>query len=449
MQVLTQQNKDGSAVTECYQRSLEFPRVKRRRIEVNFDGGDITSDGGVVLLREIDRRLGLTKALDRAIDDARVQGRCEHKQLNLLRQRIYGLASGYEDLNDHEFLRYDPALQTAVDADKALGSAPTLCRLEARASRETAVRIHEVLVEQFIASFDKPPRKLILDFDATDNPIHGDQVGKYFHRFYDHYCFLPLYVFCGHQLLVSYLRPASVGAAHNSGAILALLVKRLRQEWPRVQIVFRGDAGFCNPLILSWCDRHKVDYVVGIAQNSRLLAASEGTRGSAQALYELNGRKQQLFSEFRYAARSWSRERRVIVKAEHNAKGANPRFVVTSLQQRAEYIYRKAYCARGDMENRIKEQQLLFSGRTSCHQWWSNQFRLLLAGLAYTLVERMRHLALARTSFAKAQVDTIRLKLLKIGGVVLRNTRRVRLMLSSAYPYKAVFVEAATTLNTS
>ena len=230
----------------------------------------------------------------------------------------------------------------------------------------------------------------------------------------------------------------------------ALLVKRLRQAWPKVKIVLRGDSGFCKPMILAWCDRNQVDYVVGIAKNSRLLTLSEGTRSTAQSLYKVTGKKQRWFSELRYAARSWKRrKRRVVVKAEHSAQGPNPRFVVTSLPQGPDYIYSKMYCARGDMENRIKEQQLLFSGRTSCHKWWPNQFRLLLSGCAYTLVERLRSLALQGTELAKAQVNTIRLKLFKIGGVVIRNTRRVKLMLSSAYPYKALFVHAATTLNSS
>ena len=437
-------------MTECYQSSLELPRVKRRKVEVNFEGGEVTSDGGIMLLRSVDLRIGLTKALDRAIEDPRVRGRCEHSQLSLLRQRIYAMAAGYEDLNDHGALSGDTVFQTAIGADRVLSSAPTLCRLEQRADRATAVAMHEVLVDQFIRSFTTVPKQLILDFDATDNPIHGDQVGKYFNGFYDGYCFLPLYVFCDHQLLVSYLRPASCGAAHHAGAVLALLVKRLRQAWPQVRIIFRGDSGYCKPMILAWCDRNNVDYVVGIAKNSRLISLSESTRVAAETFFELTREKQRLFSEFYYSAGSWKRrKRRVVVKAEHNVQGANPRFVVTSLQQSARYIYTKIYCARGDMENRIKEQQLLFSGRTSCHEWWPNQFRLLLSGYAYTLVERLRTLALNNTSLAKAQVNTIRLKLFKIGGVVLRNTRRVKIMLSSAYPHQALFVHAATEINTS
>lgn len=428
---------------------MEFSRVKRRKVEVNFDGGEVTSDGGAVLIREVDRKIGLTKALDKVIKDPRQRGKCEHSQLSMLRQRVYGLACGYEDLNDHDSLRHDTAFQTAVECERALSSSPTLCRLEQRADRETVVNMHRVLVEQFIQSFEKAPKELVLDFDATDNPIHGDQVGKHFNAYYDSYCFLPLYVFCGHQLLVSYLRPASRGGAHHASAVLALLVRRLRQEWPKVKIIFRGDSGFCNPLILGWCDRNRVDYVVGIAKNKRLMSQAEGTRTMAEGLFELTGKKQRLFSEFRYAAGSWRCERRVVVKAEHCAQGANPRFVVTSLTQSAKHIYTKTYCIRGDMENRIKEQQLLFSGRTSCHEWWSNQFRLLLSGLAYTLVERIRHFALDGTELANAQVNTIRLKLLKVGGVVVKNSRKVKIMLSSAFACKALFNQVANALNSS
>lgn len=436
-------------MTECYQRQIELPPVKRRKVIIDFEGGDITSDGGIQALREVDRKAGVTKALNKALTDSRVQGRCEHSQLKLLRQRIYAIAAGYEDLNDHGTLCGDVAFQTAVETDRPLSSPATLCRLEQRADRDAAAAMHEVLIDQFIGSFAKAPRQLILDFDATDNPVHGDQVGKYFNGFYDGYCFLPLYVFCNHKLLASYLRPASRGAAHHAGAILVLLVKRLRQCWPKVKIVFRGDSGFCKPSILAWCDRNQVDYIVGFAQNSRLLSLSEGSRFSAKSCYELSRNKQRFFSEFRYAARSWKRDRRILVKAEHNHLGANTRFVVTSLMQSAKYLYDKVYCARGDMENRIKEQQLLFSERTSCHEWWPNQFRLLLSGFAYTLIERLRQMALRGTELAKAQVDTIRLKLIKIGGVVLRNTRTVRIMLSSTYPHKDLFSQAMTRLNSS
>ena len=434
-------------MTKRYQKAPSFAPVKRRKIEVTFNGGEITSDGGVLLLREIDRRIGLTRQLDKTLHDPRWQSLIVHSQLTLLRQRIYGLAAGYEDLNDQTALRQDTAFQTCVGQDKLLGSAATLCRLEQRASHDAAWRMHEVLVEQFIASHKDAPRRLILDFDATDDPVHGEQVGRHFNAYYDHYCFLPLYVFCGKQLLVSYLRPASRGGAFQAGAVLKCLVERLRQAWPKVQIIFRGDSAFAIPRILSWCERHRVDYIVGLAKNRALLAHSAGLHTLAELCFNLESQKQVLFADFPYAAGSWHRTRRIIAKAEHSDKGANPRFLVTSLGQTPQYLYQAIYCARGDMENRIKEQQYLFSDRTSCHAWWPNQFRLLLSGMAYTLVESLRRLALKGTELAHAQVNTIRLKLFKIGGVVIRNTRRVKLLLSNAYPYRTLFQQVAAALN--
>jgi hypothetical protein len=434
-------------VAKRYQKAPAFSPVKRRQVEVDFSGGEVTSDGGVMLLREVDRQIGLTKQLDKALPDTRNPTLIVHKQLTLLRQRIYGLAAGHEDLNDHTALRRDTVFQTSVEQDDVLASASTLCRLENRASHMAAFRMHEVLLEQFIASHKEAPRRLVLDFDATDDPVYGEQIGRHFNAYYDHYCFLPLYVFCGKQLLVGYLRPASRGGAHHAGAVLKLLVERLRQAWPDVQIIFRGDSGFAIPRILNWCERHRVDYVVGIAKNSVLLEKSRAWHRLAETAFTLERKKQVLFSEFYYAARSWPAQRRIIVKAEHSEQGSNPRFLVTSLAQTPKYLYQEIYCARGDMENRIKEQQLLFSDRTSCHDWWPNQFRLLLSGMAYTLMEALRRLALQGTDLATAQVDTLRLKLIKIGGVVTRNTRRVKIMLSSACPYQALFHHVVRALN--
>jgi hypothetical protein len=434
-------------VTKRYQNSGTFSPVQRRKVEVDFSGGDVTSDGGILLLSEVDRHLGLTKAIDKVIPDPRNPELIVHKQLTLLRQRIFALAAGYEDLNDHSALRQDVAFQTGVGQDATLASAPTLCRLENRTQKTTAFELHQVLVEKFLASFRKPPHRLVLDFDATDCTVHGEQMGRHFSKYYDNYCFLPLYVFCGTQLLVGYLRPASRGAAYHAGAVLKLLVERLRQAWPHVQIILRGDSGFAIPRILSWCERNQVDYIVGLAKNKVLLKRSERIHGLAEACYGVEKKKQILFSDFHYAAKSWNNERRIIVKAEHSEQGSNPRFLITSLMQEPQYLYEKMYCMRGNMENRIKEQKCLFADRTSCHEWWPNQFRLLLSGMAYTLVDALRRMALQGTELANAQVDTIRLKLFKIGGVVIRNTRRVRIMLSSAYPYQAIFSQAATILN--
>jgi hypothetical protein len=424
---------------DCNDELFVFPSFDRRKIEAGFQGGEVSSDGGVMLLREADRRLGLTRALDAALPDPRAPELITHAQVDLLRQRIYGLALGYEDLNDHDTLRHDLAWQSAVERDQALGSSPTLCRLEARASRRSAVAMHAVLLEKFIASFAAAPAELVLDFDATDDRIHGLQEGRFFHGYYGDWCFLPLYVFCGEQLLVSYLRPSNIDAARHAPAILKLLVARLRQAWPQVRIIFRGDSGFCRWKMLRWCERHGVDYLVGLAKNTRLLALASDLLQHAAAGHAQSQDKQRLFGWLDYAAGTWDRPRRVIAKAEHSDQGSNPRFVVTSLPGEAQTIYDEVYCARGEMENRIKEQQLgLFADRTSCHGWWANQLRLLLSSAAYVLLETIRRIGLRGTELGKAQAATIRLKLLKIGTVIVRNTRRIRLLFTNAYPYASL-----------
>lgn len=434
-------------MTECYQRTFEFPRVNRRVVEASFSGGDITSNGGVLLLRQADHRLGLSEAITSALNDPRRAASCDHDQLALVRQRVYALALGYEDLNDHQQLRHDVAMQTAVQRERSLASSPTLCRFENRADRDTAWRLHEVLVDQFIASFKHRPKELILDFDATDDAVHGEQEGRFFHGYYNHYCFLPLYVFCGHQLLVSYLRPSDIDGAKHSWAILSVLVKRLRQVWPSVRIILRADSGFCRWRMLRWCDRHDIGYIVGLAKNQRLNTLTRALQDEAAANFVATGSKVRWFTDIHYGARSWNRPRRVIAKIEHSTHGANPRYVVTNLNGEAQFLYDKVYCARGDMENRIKESQLdLFGGRTSCQRWWPNQFRLLLSSLAYTLIDAIRRLALKGTELAHAYVGTIRLKLFKIGAVILINTRRIRFLLASGCPYQQLFFTAATRL---
>ena len=435
-------NTQPTATTDtvCHPELFPFPAVKKRQVTASFAGGDVTSDGGLPLLRQLDRRLGLTKAIAQAVPDPRDPALIEHSQHSLLRQRIYGLCHGYEDLNDHDTLRHDPAWQTAVEQIKPLASSPTLCRVENRTDRAAAWALHGILVDQFIASFRTPPTELLLDFDATDDRVHGRQEGAHFHGYYGDYCFLPLYVFCGEQLLVAYLRPGNSGAARHAWAVLKLLVQRLREAWPQVKIIFRGDSGFCRWRLLRWCENHHVHYLVGLAQNPRLLAAAQPLMTAAEQAFQTTQEKQRHFGEVQYAAATWDQERRVIVKAEHTAQGSNPRFLVTNLAGEAQALYDEVYCARGEMENRIKEQQLgLFADRTSCHDWWANQFRLLLSSFAYVLLERLRALGLAGTELARAQAGTIRLKLLKIGAVVLRNTRRIRFLLSSSYPWQRLF----------
>ena len=427
-------------MTKCTTSTISFSSCKSRKVQADFSGGEITSDGGVLLLRKADRKINLTQRIARQMKDPRHRKKCKHTLRDLLRQRTYAIALGYEDLNDHDALRKDTALQTAVERDSDLGSSPTLCRFENRATDEDFWAISSTLVEVFIESHKKPPKKLILDFDATDDPVHGDQVGRFFHGYYYCYCFLPLYVFCGKQLLAAYLRPSWVDPARGAWGILKLLTDRFRQVWPNVKIVFRADSGFCRHRMFNWCDKNDVQYVVGIAKNSRLKAQATPWMEAAESTHLATGEKARLFGDIEYAARSWKYARRVIVKAEHSRRGSNPRFLVTNLEEDAQELYDDLYCARGEAENRIKEQQMqLFSDRTSCTSWLPNQFRVLLSAVAYTLMEAIRRLGLKGTRLSNACCHTIRLKLLKIGAVVIRNTRRVRLLLSSAYPYRPLF----------
>lgn len=419
-----------------------FSSLKGRKIELSFEGGDVSSDTGLLLLQRVDQHLNLLERIALHLPDDRDPKRITHSTLSLLRQRVYGIAQGYEDLNDHDFLRHDSMLQTALGQLHSAGSSPTLCRFENRENRAAAIAIAHELVEQFIASFTSPPKELILDFDATDDPVHGNQESRFFHGYYGNYCFLPLYVFCGSQLLVAYLRPSNIDAAKHSAAILKLLAKRLRVAWPDVRIIFRGDSGFCRQRLLNWCERNQVHYIVGLAKNNRLQHISRWSMESALEGLTLTGEKQRCFGWYWYRAKSWKVMRRVIAKAEVSAQGENPRYVVTSLDGHPQTLYDDVYCQRGDMENRIKECQLgLFADRTSCHRWWPNQFRLLLASLAYTLIERLRTLALTGTELAHAQVGTLRIRLLKLGAVIVRNTRRIRILASSSFPLQNLFVQ--------
>ena len=434
-------------MTECNQTTFAFPSCKSRKVEADFTGGNISSIGGVMLLKQADRQLRLIASAARCIPDFRRQASVTHSVRQMLAQRVFAIACGEEDLNDHDELRTDIVLQSAVGCDSQLASPATLCRLENRVQRDTVAAINAIFVERFIASHAVAPKEIILDFDATDDAVHGEQEGRFFHGYYDRYCFLPLYVFCGSQLLCAYLRLSKIDGAKHAWAILALLVKRLRQAWPQVKIVFRGDSGFCRWRMLRWCDRNGVDYIVGLAKNPRLKAIGANLMEQAESAFNETETKQRLFGEFSYAAGTWDRERRVIMKAEYSSRGSNPRFIVTSLEGDPQTLYDEGYCARGDMENRIKEQQLdLYADRTSCHRWWANQFRLLLSSLAYMLFDHIRRIALQNTRLARATSATIRNKLIRIGAVVLRNTRRIRLHLSSACPHQDLFAIAAARL---
>ena len=435
-------------MTECNAQGLTFSSLGRRGVQVDFAGGTLTSEGGLPLLREVERRTGLIQAISDAIPDPRDPAWITHDQYSLLAQRVYGLALGYEDLNDQHTLRRDPLLQLAagreVDPQRPLASPPTLCRLENRIDRPTLVRISAVLVDQFIASFKEAPQRLVLDFDATDDPLHGRQEQAFFHGYYDGYCYLPLYVFCGDQLLVAYLRPANQDPATHAWAILKLLVDRLRRAWPGVRITFRGDSGFCRWRMMRWCDRNGIGYILGLAWNNVLEKLAQPWTIPAAWHCHRTQEKQRLFGSFAYAAKTWDRQRRVIVKAEHTPQGPNPRFLVTNCAGDEMELYDRGYCPRGEMENRIKEQQLqLFADRTSCHRFLANSFRLFLSAAAYTLVQTLRQTALADTELREAQVATIRLKLLKVGARVVASVRRVVIHLASSYPGRSLFEHVA------
>jgi hypothetical protein len=417
-------------------------------VEASFDGGDIVSDGGVLLLKRVDERLGLTRAAALAFGDERRSASVQHSIQSLLAQRIYGLCLGWSDVCDHNVLRNDLVLQTAVGRAEPLGSAPTLSRLETGATSEHAGALHEVLMQQFIASHAKAPKELVLDVDATHVPLHGEQERGHFHAYYDNYCYLPLYVFAGQDMLACVLRPSDRDPASVVSALIKRLLAPLRRAWPKTKVIVRADSGFCRPRVLQRLERWGVGYVIGLQKNSRLQQDVALAELALADQYAARQAKQRMLGEFEYAAKTWDKPRRVIARLEHGPQGANPRFIVTNLKGSPKVLYERRYCARGEAENRIKEAQLdLFGRRASCHRFQANQLRLLLAALAYTLMINLRRLALAGTELAQACTTTIRTKLLKIGAAILRNTRRVRVLLASAHPMKHVFLTAARALS--
>lgn len=438
-------------MSKCTLKKILFPSLKKRKVVAAFNGKSITNDGGILLLRQAENKIGLLKKIAAIIPEYRNKPQITHSREKMVMQRVFGIALGYPDLNDHNILRNDLAFQTGVNSDSALASSPTLCRLENQASEQIAWNAHKIMFDHFVASYKETPEELILDFDATDDLVHGNQIGKHYHGYYGDYCFLPLYVTCDNHLLVSYLRPSNKDGARNAWAILALLVRNLRQVWATVKIIFRGDSGFCRHQMFDWCEKNNVFYITGLGGNPRVKGMLAPAMKIAEDAFHASNEKQRVFDEFNYSAESWSKERRVIGKAEHTADGANPRFIVTNLSDGdPQFLYDQVYCARGEMENRIKEQKNdLNSDRTSCHKWWPNQLRLIFSSLAYILVEYLRTHALKDTDFEAAQVSTIRSKLLKVGATIIRNTRRIVFSFPSNYLYKAVFEHAVEILSSA
>ena len=437
-------------MTECSQDTFAFTAHFSRRVEAGFSAGQVSSDGGALLLREADCKINLLGRLASCFSDGRSPLQVKHPLSEMLGQRIYGLALGYEDLNDHEQLRSDPLLGLLAGKrklDEALAGKSTLNRLELTGKTAryhkimySAAALDRLLVDLFIESHAAPPAQIVLDLDATDIPLYGHQPERFFHGYYDSYRYLPLYIFSGHQLLCARLRPANQDAAAGSLEEVSRIVTQLRARWPEVKIVLRADSGFCREELMGWCEQNHVDYVFGLARNQRLGKIIGAQMQQARLLHQTSGKAARVFTEFAYRThKSWSCSRRVVAKAEFLDKGQNPRFVVTSLspeQWAARDLLEKLYCARGEMENRIKEQMCLFADRLSTDEMKGNQLRLYFSALAYTLMEALRRLGLKGTEWAQAQVDTIRLKLLKIGAIVRVSVRRVALQLSSAYPWK-------------
>ena len=427
-------------MAKCLQKIINFSPLHGKNITGSFTGGSITSDGGLMLLREVDKKLQLTNKISKVISDKRNQSYVTHPILQMLRQRIFGLAAGYEDLNDHDTLRKDLAFQTVVSTEQELAGSSTLSRFENAIDRQDCIRLSQLLVEQFIASHKTPPKELILDFDPTDFTLHGNQDKAHYHGYYQNYCYLPLYVFCNHQLLVAYLRSSNIDGAKHGGAILKLLVQALRAKWPEVKIIFRCDGAFARRHILNWCEHNDINYLVGLAQNIRILKMAKPTLEQAQQLYEATQEKQKLFTEFNYQAGTWKAPRRVIVKVEHNRLGNNLRCLVTNMNVPPQELYEQNYSPRGDMENDIKQQKLdLRADRCSSHEFIVNQFRMLLSGFAYVLFQHMATHYLKRTKYVNSYCKTIRLKLFKIGAIIIKNTRSIKFLFSSAYTEQQIF----------
>jgi hypothetical protein len=457
-------------MTECNDSHFAFQALGSRAVRARFDAGYVTSDGGALLLREVERKTGILPRFAACFTDQRAPHRIEHTGEDLIQQRVYALTLGYEDLNDHDQLRTDPLLAVLVgksdptgqdrvharDVGKALAGKSTLNRLELRLPQATPketrdkkilidpAAVDQVLVELFLEAHATPPQAIVLDLDATDDPVHGHQEARFFHGYYGHYCYLPLYIFAGEFLLCARRRPANRDASAGAGAEVERIVLHLRKHGPAVQSTLRAAAGFCREPLMAWCEAQGVDYVFGLAKNSRLLAAVQTELAQAQTQYRQTGQPARLFTEFRDGTReSWTQERRVVAKAEQLDKGANPRFVVTSFspaQWAARAVYEELYCARGDMENRIKEQPLdLYADRTSTAKLWSNQSRLYFSAFAYVLLHALRRLGLHGTEMAHAQCGTIRLRLLKIGALRTISVRQLRVSWASGYPYAPLF----------
>ena len=449
-------------MTECNDLRLESKSPDGRTLTAAFDGGAITSDGGVILLGEVESKIRALERFGECFTDFRDQSRVKHTARQMASQRVLALALGYEDLNDHDELRHDPLLTSAVGKRERVGdtlaSSVTLGRIEnaapglARDDRYCRIhldyeKVDQLLIDLFLEAHDSAPEEIVLDLDATDAKIHGKQQGRFFHGYYDEYCYLPLYIFAGDHVLAARLRRADKDGADGGTEELERIVTRIRAAWPETRIVVRADSGFCRDWLLDWCETRDVEYVLGLARNARLEASLSSAMTQAEGQYNRTLERQRVFDDFSYRTQeSWSRSRRVIGKAEHSRRGPNPRFVVTSFSAKewaARELYEDLYCARGEMENRIKEQQLdLFADRVSCHWERGNQTRMYFSAIAYALIEALRRLALVGSEMARAQSGTIRLRLFKIGARIRSTARRIWIHFSEHHVWQELFVAA-------
>ena len=445
--------------TECGADLFGFVPVEGRKVVAGFDGGRMTSEAGAMLLGATDKQIRLVERFAGCFTDYRAADLVEHTVSGLVGQRVFGIALGYEDLIDHDELRHDPVmavlggkLESRRTNCAPLAGKSTLNRLELSRGEPTryhkisydAAAIEALFVDLFLDAHAAPPPQITLDLDATDDPLHGHQEERFFHGYYDTYCYLPLYVFCGRHLLAAKLRPANIDASAGSIEEMARIVTQIRRRWPKVRILLRADSGFAREALMAWCETNGVDFLFGLAKNTRLNAEIEAELAAAQAQSQKTAQPARRFKDFTWQTRkSWSRERRVVAKAEWTRGEANPRFVVTSLareEHEARHLYEKLYCARGEMENRIKECQLdLYADRTSAHTMRANQLRLWFASMAYVLLCALRRIGLVHTQFARASCGAIRLRLLKIGALVRTSVRRIKLAMPSAFPYQAEY----------
>ncbi len=430
-------------MTNCIKNEMSFTALSGKKVLADFNGGSVSSNSGVLILRELDHKLNLSKQIAALIPDDRNKSLVQHSVRSMISQRLFALALGYEDLNDHNVLRQDDCLKTASGCLDDLASSSTLCRFENSIDRSVIGQLNALLLNMFLEyyQYKRIPEEIILDFDSTDHLIHGEQEQAFYNGYYEHHCFMPLYAFCGDHLLGVDLRPSNIDGAHHTWGLLAVLVKRIRKAWPNTRIIFRGDGGFCRDRMLSWCDRKNIDYIVGMAKNNRLMLAAKSAIHKAKQSYEATGETAHTYEQFEYAADTWKNKRTLVARVEYNRHGENVRFIATNIKGHSKNLYANLYCKRGDMENRIKQQKLdLKADRMSCHRFVSNQFRVLLAGFAYVLLSHLKLKYLKKSKFKNAYVGTIRNQLLKIGAVIIKNTRKIKILMDSHFLHQALFI---------